>query len=50
MKAVIWTDVVQAIVMMFGFFAVVIQGSINLGGFGNIWNTALEGGRIDFVQ
>ena len=36
--------------MMFGFVAVIIQGSINQGGFGNIWRDAVEGGRIDFNQ
>lgn len=50
LKAVIWTDVIQAIMMVTGFFAVIIQGSINHGGFGNIWKAAEEGGRIDFVQ
>jgi len=48
LKAVIWTDVIQAITMLSGFFAVIIQGSINHGGFGNIWRAAEEGGRIDF--
>jgi len=50
LKAVIWTDVIQTVVMMFGFVAVIIQGSINQGGFGNIWRDAVEGGRIDFVH
>jgi len=50
LKAVIWTDVIQTVVMLSGFFAVIIQGSINLGGFGNIWRAAEEGGRIDFVH
>ena len=50
MKAVIWTDVIQTVVMMFGFVAVIIQGSINQGGFGNIWRDAVDGGRIDFNQ
>nr|XP_002119750.3 sodium-coupled monocarboxylate transporter 1-like [Ciona intestinalis]XP_026695018.1 sodium-coupled monocarboxylate transporter 1-like [Ciona intestinalis]XP_026695019.1 sodium-coupled monocarboxylate transporter 1-like [Ciona intestinalis] len=50
LKAVIWTDVFQAIIMIIGFLAVIIQGSINLGGFGVIWESAYNGGRIDFVN
>ncbi|KAJ8021821.1 Sodium-coupled monocarboxylate transporter 1 [Holothuria leucospilota] len=48
MKAVLWTDVFQVAVMFAGFFAVIIQGSINLGGLTNAWQIAKEGGRIDF--
>ncbi|CAK8690687.1 sodium-coupled monocarboxylate transporter 1-like [Clavelina lepadiformis] len=50
LKAVIWTDVFQAILMITGFIAVIIQGSINFNGFSNIWKAAEEGGRIDFVH
>ena len=49
-KAVIWTDVFQAVVMLMGFLAVTIQGSIDLGGFSNAWRIAEENGRIDFIQ
>nr|XP_039267207.1 sodium-coupled monocarboxylate transporter 1-like [Styela clava] len=48
LKAVIWTDVLQSILMLSGFVIVIIQGSINLGGFSNIWEAAQDGGRIDF--
>ncbi|CAK8690688.1 sodium-coupled monocarboxylate transporter 1-like [Clavelina lepadiformis] len=50
LKAVIWTDVFQAILMITGFIAVIIQGSINFNGFSNIWKAAEAGGRIDFVH
>nr|XP_039268550.1 sodium-coupled monocarboxylate transporter 1-like [Styela clava] len=50
LKAVIWTDVLQSIIMISGFLVVIIQGSINLGGFSNIWKEAVNGGRIDFVH
>lgn len=46
----IWTDVFQSIVMCAGFSAVLIKGSILLGGFDNIWNICEKGGRIDFIQ
>ncbi|XP_033644557.1 sodium-coupled monocarboxylate transporter 1-like [Asterias rubens] len=48
MKAVLWTDVFQMCVMMAGFLAVIIQGSILLGGFKKAWEIADNGGRIDF--
>lgn len=47
LKAVVWTDVVQ-LVMMFGAIAlVIIKGTIDVGGFGFVWNKASESGRIE---
>ncbi|XP_022090148.1 sodium-coupled monocarboxylate transporter 1-like [Acanthaster planci] len=48
MKAVLWTDVFQTCVMFGGFIAVIIEGTMRLGGLGNVWRIAEEGGRIDF--
>ncbi|XP_022090123.1 sodium-coupled monocarboxylate transporter 1-like [Acanthaster planci] len=48
MKAVLWTDVFQTCLMMAGFLAIIIEGTIRLGGIGNVWQIAEEGGRIDF--
>ncbi|XP_071959654.1 sodium-coupled monocarboxylate transporter 1-like [Antedon mediterranea] len=50
LKAVIWTDVFQVTVMIAGFLAVIIKGSVDLGGFGNIWEFSQEGGRIEFDE
>ena len=50
MKAVMWTDVFQVTMMMAGLLAVIIQGSIDNGGFINIWQIAKEGGRIQFDE
>ena len=50
MKAVMWTDVFQVTMMMAGLLAVLIQGSIDNGGFINIWQIAKEGGRIQFDE
>uniref|UniRef100_H2YIT7 Sodium-coupled monocarboxylate transporter 1 n=1 Tax=Ciona savignyi TaxID=51511 RepID=H2YIT7_CIOSA len=49
-KAVIWTDVFQAVVMLCGFLAVTIRGSIVLGGYEKVWQICEEGGRIDFLH
>ncbi|CAF3778008.1 unnamed protein product [Rotaria sp. Silwood1] len=48
MKAVIWTDVLQSIVMFVGLLAVIIQGLISLGGFKRTFSIASRGGRIEF--
>eukprot|EP00057_Strongylocentrotus_purpuratus_P018647 XP_011673121.1 PREDICTED: sodium-coupled monocarboxylate transporter 2 [Strongylocentrotus purpuratus] len=50
MKAVLWTDVFQVIVMMIGFLAIVIETSRRLGGIKEAWRIADEGGRIDFID
>ncbi|XP_063968215.1 sodium-coupled monocarboxylate transporter 1-like [Lytechinus pictus] len=47
MKAVLWTDTFQVTVMMAGFLAVIIAGSMNLNGFSEAWRIAGEGGRLD---
>ncbi|CAF4747788.1 unnamed protein product, partial [Rotaria sp. Silwood1] len=49
MKAVIWTDVLQALVILVGLLASIIQGClITLGGFKRVFSIAYEGGRIEF--
>lgn len=47
LKAVVWTDVVQ-LVMMFGAICLVmVKGTIDVGGFGFVWEKATESGRIE---
>ena len=50
MRAVIWADTVQMGVMVAGMTAVVIQGSLRLGGITNVFRIAAKGGRINFKQ
>ncbi|KAI0212780.1 Sodium-coupled monocarboxylate transporter 1 [Lamellibrachia satsuma] len=50
MKAVMWTDVFQIGVMFVGLFAILIKGSLDHGGFGNIWKMMEEGDRIHFLD
>uniref|UniRef100_T1IVP0 Sodium-dependent multivitamin transporter n=1 Tax=Strigamia maritima TaxID=126957 RepID=T1IVP0_STRMM len=47
MKAVMWTDVVQIMVMFAAMLAVIIQGLLLLGGFRNVLDIAGRGGRLD---
>ncbi|KAK2171563.1 hypothetical protein NP493_1044g00045 [Ridgeia piscesae] len=48
MKAVIWTDVFQTFIMLAGMLAIVIQGTMVVGGLGRVWSIAEAGGRIHF--
>ncbi|XP_013380727.1 sodium-coupled monocarboxylate transporter 1-like [Lingula anatina] len=50
MKAVMWTDTFQVFMMVAGMLAVVIQGSLELGGFRNAWEINIKGGRINFLD
>jgi hypothetical protein len=66
MKAVMWTDVFQTIVMFVGLLASVIQGRhstrrcrinasvssgvIDAGGAQAVWQRAVDGGRVEFFK
>ncbi|XP_077993904.1 sodium-coupled monocarboxylate transporter 1-like [Glandiceps talaboti] len=50
MKAVIWTDVFQTFIMFAALMAVIIRGSIEMGGFDRIWQINEEGGRVEFFN
>uniref|UniRef100_A0A4W3GYU6 Solute carrier family 5 member 5 n=1 Tax=Callorhinchus milii TaxID=7868 RepID=A0A4W3GYU6_CALMI len=48
MVAVVWTDVFQVIVMLGGFFAIIIRGTYLVGGVDKILEAAYNGSRINF--
>lgn len=50
LKAVIWTDVFQCAVMFAGFFAVLIKGTMQIGGIGKTWEIAYEKGRVNLFN
>ncbi|NWR40354.1 SC5A5 protein, partial [Tachuris rubrigastra] len=50
MKAVIWTDVFQVFVMLSGFIAVVIRGSLLVGGPAKVLGIAANGSRVNFGE
>ncbi|CAH1250796.1 SLC5A8 [Branchiostoma lanceolatum] len=50
MKAVMWTDTFQVCVMVAGFLAVIIQGTLVAGGWSNVWETARQGQRLEFFN
>ncbi|XP_060947081.1 sodium-dependent multivitamin transporter-like [Limanda limanda] len=46
LKAVMWTDVFQTMVMFVGQLAVIIVGASQAGGIGEVWRKATNGSRI----
>ncbi|XP_041863103.1 sodium/iodide cotransporter isoform X2 [Melanotaenia boesemani] len=48
MKAVIWTDVFQIIVMLSGFIAVLIHGTVLVGSPSQVLEIAINGSRVNF--
>ncbi|KAJ6652836.1 hypothetical protein lerEdw1_010616 [Lerista edwardsae] len=48
MKAVIWTDVFQVLIMLSGFMAILIQGTLMVGGPSQVLSIAYNNSRINF--
>ncbi|KAI4897167.1 hypothetical protein NFI96_015216 [Prochilodus magdalenae] len=48
MKAVVWTDVFQVMVMLSGFIAIFIHGTVLVGGVSEVLHIAVNGSRINF--
>lgn len=49
-KAVVYTDVLQTLLMFGGVLVVVIICCVDLGGVGNVWTIAEQGGRVRFFD
>ena len=50
MRAVMWTDVFQVVVMVAGIVAVLVKGSVAVGGLSNVFEIAREGGRMHMFK
>lgn len=50
MKAVVWTDSFQMLVMFAGMLALLISGSLKLGGLDVAWDIANKNQRILFFE
>ncbi|KAM9495644.1 sodium-coupled monocarboxylate transporter 2 [Clarias gariepinus] len=46
LKAVVWTDAFQMVVMVAGFLTVLVQGTYKSGGINKVWETAHAGQRM----
>jgi Na+/proline symporter len=49
-KAVIWTDFLQGVVMVVASLVVIILGLIHVGGFMPVWEKSNEGQRIKIFE
>jgi Na+/proline symporter len=49
-KAVIWTDFLQGLVMVVSSIAVIILGLIHVGGFLPVWERSRDGDRIKIFE
>lgn len=50
LKAVLWTDALQLCIMIAGIYVVLIYGTIEQGGFSNVWEANKLSGRLDFME
>lgn len=50
LKAVVWTDTIQTMVMFASLIVVIAMGVVSIGGFGEVWTRNTHGGRIDFFK
>ena len=50
LKAVIWTDVFQTLVMFAGQLAVIIVGAQRVGGMARVWHLADKEGKISGIE
>ncbi|XP_066255129.1 sodium-coupled monocarboxylate transporter 1-like [Euwallacea similis] len=50
LKAVVWTDTIQTIIMFAALVITVVVGTIKVGGLQEVWQRNLQGGRIDFFN
>ena len=49
-KAVLWTDLFQSILMLVSLILVSVRGLIFVGGFNVVWKAAIDGGRINLNE
>jgi Na+/proline symporter len=50
MKAVLWTDTIQMVIIIAGLLTVLIYGSSVMGGFDVVWNIADNASRINLLE
>lgn len=50
MKAVLWTDALQALIMYGSMIFIIAYGAVDYGGFEAVWNKNVEGGRAQLID
>jgi len=49
-KAVVWTDVIQIVLMYGSFMAVLVKGVMDVGGFETVWQRNDNSSRLEFLK
>ena len=49
-KSVLWTDTLQASIMVVGFFTLFVKGSLDIGGISQVMNISMRGGRLNMTE
>ncbi|XP_033759643.1 sodium-coupled monocarboxylate transporter 1-like [Pecten maximus] len=50
LKAVVWTDVLQCLIMTIGMIAVIIKGTMDVGDFGKVFQINYENLRLNYIN
>jgi Na+/proline symporter len=50
MKAVVWTDAFQSLVMLIAMIWIMVKGVIDSGGIAAVWKDNMETDRIEFFK
>ena len=50
MRAVVWVDTLQMLILAGGQLAMLIQVTVKMGGLGEVFKIAEQGGRINFME
>ncbi|KRK04422.1 sodium-coupled monocarboxylate transporter 1 isoform X3 [Drosophila yakuba] len=50
LKAVVWTDVIQTVIMVGAIFFVIIKGTVDLGGLGVVIQRNIDSGRMEWPE
>lgn len=50
MKAVMYTDAIQMVLMLAGMITILVKGSYDVGGFGEVWRLAADGDRLELYE
>ncbi|XP_058984473.1 sodium-coupled monocarboxylate transporter 1 isoform X1 [Musca domestica] len=50
LKAVVWTDVIQTVIMVGAIIFVIVKGTIDVGGLGVVWERNVATGRIEIPE
>ena len=49
-KAVIWTDTIQMVILLVGLIVLSVMGADKAGGIHQAWNITVQGGRNNFIE